>query len=181
MPFARLLAITASLSLSVGATRWSAAQEPKRRGETFAVWFRSDARPVQRVLAAPVDAVWAQLPRAFTDLSYAGGRSARNAERVYLTPSMTIRGRLYTGELNSVYIDCGRTPVGSAAADDYAVSFAILARLTPQDSSTTLVEIVVDGTAHDRTQSSSAVFCTGTGRLEAGLLQRLEERLRTAS
>src|SRR5438094_691077 len=108
------------------------------------------------------------------------GASAREAERVYLTPSLRIHGRLYRGELNSVYIDCGHAVGGGHAADSYEVTFAMLVRLTPQDGGRSLVEVVIDGTARDRTLNlSNPVFCTGTGRLETEFLQRLEARTRS--
>ena len=153
---------------------------PDETGDVFAVWVRSDAPPLRRVLPAPVEAVWAALPDAFIALGFPGGPSARG-ERMYLTPSMTVRGALYQGELNSVYLDCGRTAAGGLAADVYAINFAILARLTPQDSTHTLVEVLVDGTARDRGQSSNSIFCTGTGRLETALVQRLETRIGSGS
>ena len=151
------------------------AQEPKSK--SFSVWVRRDAAPVRRVVAAPLETVWDVLPNAFRDLGYSGGRSAREGERIFLTPSLTIKGRLYEGELNSDYLDCGRTAAGQFAADVYEVRFAILARLVPERDSTS-VEIVIDGTARDRTQSSNAVFCTGTGKIETALLQGLENHLR---
>jgi hypothetical protein len=170
-----LLAL-AGLGLVACATNASSNAGTSRDRETFAVSFRSDAAPAKRVLPAPVQAVWAALPQVFADLGYPGGPSARPEERVYLTRSLTVRGRLYEGDLNSDYLDCGRTPAGPPAADTYEITFAILARLTPRATDSTLVEVLVDGRARDRTQSSNPVFCSGTGRLEAALLQRLEAR-----
>lgn len=154
-----------------------AAVAQKREPESYSVWVRRDAVPVRRLLAAPVEQVWEVLPQAFRALGYSGGRSAREGEMIVLTPSLTIKGRLYEGELNSDYIECGRTAAGQFAADVYEVRFAVLARLQPEGDSSTSVEVVIDGTARDRTQSSNAVFCTGTGKIEAALLQILEERL----
>jgi hypothetical protein len=178
MRFACLLAITASLSVAGCATSRAGASGAPRGGETYSVAFRGDALPVRRVVAAPVDIVWAALPDAFADLGYHAGPSARSGERLYFTPAMLLHGLLYKGKRNSLYLDCGRTLTG-LAADEYEITFAILARVSPRDDANTIVEILVDGTARDRTSSSNSVFCTGTGVIEAGLLRHLEERLRT--
>jgi hypothetical protein len=94
-----------------------------------------------------------------------------------MTPPLKVHERLYEEELNSVYLDCGRTSTGAPVADVYAITFAIRARLIPQPGDRTLVEVLVDGTALDRTQRSNPVSCTGTGRLETAILQRLEARV----
>jgi hypothetical protein len=175
------LAVFGGLNVAGCATRPGGAAATTRDREAYAVWFRSDERSVRRVLPAPVEAVWAALPKVFADLGYPGGPSARAEERVYLTPPMKVRGLLYQGEANSLYLDCGRTPVGAPAADVFPITFAIMARLRRQDSGSTLVEVLVDGTARDPAQWSNPVFCTGTGRLETVLLQRLEARISAAA
>jgi hypothetical protein len=134
--------------------------------------------PVRRVLTAPVETIGAALPQTFADLGFPSGASAGDSGQVYLTPYLRIHGELYKGELNSVYIDCGHAPGGGHAADSYEVTFAMLVRLTPQDGDLVLVEVLIDGTARDRTLNlSNPVFCTGTGRLEREFLQRLEARI----
>jgi len=175
-----LLIALGGVPLAACATGSGGAAKAPRRSETHTVWFREDVTPVRRVLTAPVETVWAALPQGFADLGFPSGASAREAERVYLTPSLRIHGRLYHGELNSVYIDCGHAVGGGRAADSYEVTFAMLVRLTPQDGGRSLVEVVIDGTARDRTLNlSNPVFCTGTGRLETEFLQRLEARTRS--
>jgi hypothetical protein len=146
------------------------------RPQTFSVRIRRDAVPYRGVIAAPVDRVWRALPEAFKDLGYPGGPSTNPDEHLYLTRSLTIRGRLYEGEANSDYLDCGRTPAGQLAADFYEVQFAVLAWLAPQDG-VTAIEVVIDGTARDRAQSSNSVFCTGKGRIEAALIEQLKARV----
>ena len=100
------------------------------------VWIRDDAQPLQRVVPAPLEAVWAAVPLAFRDLGYTAGPSTRAGERVYLTPYLAIRDRLYQGE------------------------------------------VLVEGNANDRAQRAASVHCTGTGRLETAILERLEAHLR---
>jgi hypothetical protein len=158
------------------ATGSSGREASSRNGETFAVRFRTGAPPAKGVLPVPVPVVWAAVPQAFADMGYPGGPSARPDERVYLTRPLTVQGQLYNGELNSLYLDCGQTPVGAPAADTYEIKFAILARVSALDADSTLVEVLVDGTARDRGRFTTPVNCSGTGRLEAALLQRLEKR-----
>lgn len=172
-----VLVILGGLTVAGCATKTGGAAPMTRDREAFAVWFRSDEKPVRRVLPASVEAVWTALPKVFASLGYPGGPSARTEERVYVTPPMKVRGLLYQGERNSLYLDCGRTPAGAPTADVYPITFAILSRLRRQNHDSTVVEVLVDGTARDPAQNSNPVFCTGTGRLETVLLQRLESQI----
>ena len=147
---------------------------------SFTVWFRSDAAVARRVIPASVEAVWAVLPQVFVGLGYPGGPSIRAGEREYMTPTLKIHDHLYEGDLNSLYLNCGHTSTGTPVADAYAITFAILARVTPQDSGRSLAEVMIDGTARDRAERSNPVSCTGTGRLETVILQRLEAGVRSA-
>lgn len=150
-------------------------------GDRFAAWYRRDAVPVRRVLRAPIETAWAVLPQVFVELGYPSGPHVYAEERVYVTPTLKINGRLYAGDLNSLYLDCGHTPEGEPAADVYSIAFAIMTRLTRQDAVSTIAEVIVDGTARDRVERSGGVPCTGTGKLEAAILQRLEAGIRSAT
>lgn len=172
------LVILCGLSVARCATRPGGAPGASREERTFTSWFRDDLIPVRRVLAASLDTVWAALPEVFAYYGYPGGPSMLADEEVYLTPPLKIQRRLYKDELNSVYLDCGRTPMGLLAADAYPVTFSMMARLSRQDNTSTMVEIFVGGTARDPAQQSDQVYCTGTGRLETALLQRLETQTR---
>ena len=174
-----VLVVLGGLGLAGCASSGGGASSAPRAGPTYSVAFRSDALPVRRVVAAAPDSVWAALPRAFSAMGYPGGPSTRSGERWYLTPAMTpTGGTIYQGKQNSLYLDCGRSRTG-LAADEYEIAFAILARIFPQRDGGTLVEILVDGTARDRTSSSNSVFCSGTGVIEGALLDRLERLLRS--
>jgi len=180
--YARVLLALGLVPLAACATGSGHAASAPQGARTTTVWFRRDLIPLSRVVAAPVERVWAALPQSFAELGFPSSPSAREAEWIYLTPSLRIHGELYKGELNSVYIDCGHSAVGGHAADSYDVTFAMLARLTPQEGGTTLVQVVVDGTARDRTLIlSNPVSCGGTGRLERDFLQRLEGHINTKS
>ena len=141
----------------------------KGKDELQWAWFREGAIPLRKVIALPLEQAWAAAPGAFAQLGFPGGKSVQR-DHVYLTPELRIKGRLFTGENNSIYIDCGQTAGGMIAADVYEIRFAILARFTATSDSTTLAEVVLDGAARDRNTSSTHVFCTGTGRIEAGLI-----------
>jgi len=179
LDLARLLLIAlGAVPLAACASGSGGTANAPRGSQMNTVWFRGDVIPVRRFLSAPVGTIWAALPQSFAELGFPSRASAREGERIYLTPSLRIHGQLYKGELNSVYLDCGNAAGGGHAADSYEVTFAMLARLTPQDSGSTLVEVLVDGTARDRTLNlSNALSCTGTGRLEKEFLQRLEAHI----
>jgi hypothetical protein len=147
-----------------------------RDAETFYVRFR-DTRGYSQVIDVPLERVWAALPQAFTDLNYKAGPSAKPGERLYLTPHMTIQTVLYPGMRNSEFLDCGRTATNTEAADEYSVTFAILAWLAPHAGGGTTVEVLLDGSAVQRGASSNKVPCAGTGRLERELIQALQKRL----
>lgn len=170
-----LLALVGALAAVACASGTSARRDAFELGDAFVVEYREDALSVDRVIRAPVDDVWAALPVVFRDLGYPGGPSVRD-EREYLTPYLKIHDLLYQGDRNSVYFNCGGSP--TLIADTHAITFMILVRLTPQSEGATLAQILVEGNASDRTQRSKSVHCTGTGRLETGILDRLEARVR---
>lgn len=172
------IVILCGVSVTNCATSPGGAPRRSREQRTHISWFRDDLIPVRRVLAASLDTVWAALPEVFAYYGYPGGPSVLADERVYLTPPLKIERRLYKDELNSVYLDCGRTPMGVLAADAYPVTFSMMARLSRRYSDSTMVEIFVGGTARDPLQETQEVSCTGTGRLETALLQRLETQTR---
>lgn len=163
-----------------------AASSSRRVGETgaqeaFSTEYREDAVPVHRMMALPVERVWAALPEAFRALGYPGAPSARRDERVFLTPHLAVPDRLYAGEPNSLYFVCGRTNNVTAAVDAWKITFAILVRLTPEGDGRTAVDVILDGNAADRTERVKSVYCTGTGRLEEALLDLIERHARASA
>lgn len=151
-----------------------------RAREIFTVEYREDAVPVHRVVAYPVDRVWAALPEAFRALGYPGAPSAVPGERVFLTPYLAVKDRLYPEEPNSAYFVCARTNTVTAAVDAWRITFAILVRLTPESDGQTAVDVILDGNATDRTERTMSVHCTGTGRLEGALLDLIERQARAS-
>jgi hypothetical protein len=148
--------------------------------ETFTVRVREDAVAVARDLPVSADEAWAAVPGAFADLGYQGGPSTEKGERLYLTPPLKIRGRLYPDAPNSAFVDCGRAGPGGPAADEYSVTFAVLARVTARPDGGSTVRVTVDGVARERTGSSTVVYCAGTGRLEQLFAQAVERRVQQA-
>jgi hypothetical protein len=155
-------------------------QDLQGREKVFAVWYRPDVSHVRRVVPAPVDSVWRVLPSAFQFLQIPGTASQYPNEHVYASPQLKIERRLYEGESNSLYIDCGHTIAGTPIADEYLVIFAVMARLTSQAAGGTEIDVIVDGTAQDMTERRNAVRCHGTGRFEDTILDRVEAALRSA-
>lgn len=145
-------------------------------GHLFTVRVREDAAAVARDLPVSADEAWAAVPRAFADLGYQGAASVNKGERLYMTPPLKIRGRLYPDAPNSAFIDCGRAGLGGAAADEYSVTFAVLASVAARPDGGSTVRVTVDGVARERTGSSTEVYCAGTGRLEELFAQAVERR-----
>ena len=146
--------------------------------EMFDTRITRGVTPVSGFYRAAPDSVWLAIPGAFKDLAFPRGTQTNGDEKLFVTQEMTIQRQLYDGEPNSLYFDCGRTPAGNAAADEYAVTFTILARVVPDGDQFSHVDVLVDGRAHDRTRSNaSAVFCNGKGRLEEMVIAAIRKRL----
>lgn len=162
----------------VGCTAKRAAGREMEPGKMYTVLVRDDAAHFRQVLPAPVDSVWRFVPQVFETLHFPGAPSVYQDQYVYLTPTLKVERRLYEGESNSLYLNCGFTTGGIPAADVYQVTFAIITRLSPQTDGKTEIDIVVDGTAQDLAVHRTAVRCDGTGRFEAIIFRRLEAMLR---
>jgi hypothetical protein len=172
------LSVAAGLVLAACASAGGVTQAANDDGpRDFTVRVRDEARTHEAVIDLPVERVWAAVPLAFADLKYTAGPSKRRGERLYLTPHLTIRGRLYPHALNSAYIDCGYTGAGTPASDSYSVTFAILMWVKENPRGGTKVEVLIDGSALQRETTSNAVPCQGTGRLERDLVHALKARL----
>jgi len=144
--------------------------------ERFTTFFRGDAVPHRTVVQAPIDVVWRALPQVYREFGYPGATASNTEERIFLTPHMQIRGRLYEGEANSKYIDCGIGMTGPRA-DTHDVHFAIVTRVRASSETETLVETLIDGTARDRSATGGSTLCKGTGLLEQAVVEALIARL----
>lgn len=142
------------------------------------IWYRADVSHIRRVIPAPVDAVWRVVPASIESLNLPGTPAVDPNDHIYVTPRMKIHNRLYEGESNSEYLDCGKTIGGQPAADEYLVIFDLSMRLRPTPVGETEVDIIVDGTAQDMKERSLAVRCHGTGKFEEAVIDRIEANLR---
>jgi len=127
-------------------------------------------------LTASSSRIWKTLPDAFKELGFQGHPSAME-EMTYVTPPLRITGRLYNDELNSSYLDCGRTPAGGLAADEYGVTFAVFIRVVPVVADASMIEARIDGVARTRSESSGRNRCSGTGKLEKRFIEAVKRRL----
>jgi hypothetical protein len=151
-------------------------QGPLETPDRFSILIRSDAPVFRTVLPVPLDQAWEMLPAVYRELGYPGAPASNTRDHVYITPNMAIRGRLYPGEHNSNYLDCGTTVTG-ARADMYEVHFVMITRLRAGKDGETVVETVVDGRARDRSVSGTVVPCTGAGKLEKAVADLLRRKL----
>lgn len=127
-------------------------------------------------ITASADSIWKVLPAAFKELGYQGHPSGTEP-MTYVTPPLRIEGRLYTGELNSSYIDCGRAPAGGLAADEYSVTFAVFVHVERIVADASTLEARIDGVGRARSESSGRIRCWGTGKLEDLFIQATKRRL----
>lgn len=146
--------------------------------DRFSITYRADAPQTRTVVPAAVERVWEALPRVYREFGYPATPASNTPDRVYITPALLVRGRLYQGERNSDYLDCGDDPNVGARADAYEVTFWIVTRVQPTAEGHTLVETMIDGRARDRQSSSTPAYCFGTGKLEQQLATLLLQRTR---
>ena len=148
----------------------------KKEREAFTIRVRDDLNiPEFQIRQTPED-VWKALPDVYEELGYPGS-PASSDEYVFITPYMNIRGRLYDGERNSKYLDCGTSPAGSPAADVYDVTFVIVTMVEPHPEGGSRLRVLVDGNARDKAISTNSVPCHGKGLLDTGIAQFLEQRM----
>lgn len=149
--------------------------------KSFSVSYRPNDAKVTQHFEARDEETWAVLGPAFQDLGYKGRASADTNERLYMTPKLDLKGRLYDGEWNSAYFDCGRAPARLSAADYYELTFVVLVWVEADKPSGSVVRILVSGMGHDRANPTDVVQCGGTGRLEAKFIQAIQRRLNLAA
>jgi len=177
----RLVGAVAIIAVAVTAACASAPGVPSPRagGKIFHVTYRDGDPKVTHHFDVTADDAWRAIAPAFNDLNFAGGPSTGERDRLYMTPMLDLRGRLYEDEWNSAYFDCGLTPTGLKAAESYQLTFAVMVWVDPDTPSGSSVKILVSGWGRDRANPSANAQCQGTGRLEAAFLQAIERRVST--
>jgi len=178
--FAKAIAPIAVVVAGACAPVPSSSGAAMQKGETYRVDYRTGEPKVTHHFDTPIEETWRAVGPAFKDLNYAGGPSDNGNEHLYMTPTLRLPGKLYEGEWNSAYFECGRTPAGTLAADSYELTFAVLVWVDEDKPSGSSVRILVNGWGRDRTNPSAVAQCAGTGRLEAAFLQAIQRRLNLA-
>ena len=128
-------------------------------------------RIVTRTFAARVDEVWTRLPAAFEALELEVNMGDRRARVLGV---QNARLRSIAGSRPSEYLECG-VGVAGANADRYQVFLTLLAQVQPGENGASTVSIQVDATARDIASSGNPVICGSNGRLEAELLDMIEQ------
>ncbi|HEX4681767.1 MAG TPA: hypothetical protein VH277_03600 [Gemmatimonadaceae bacterium] len=173
--------VALAMFLGCASTGTSAGGSGTPAAETLAqVRDRDEKAKIVRHFDASVDDTWKALGPAFQDLGYKGAPSTNGNERVYITPWLLLPGRLYEGEPNSSYFDCDRSPLGTPTADVYQVTFAVLAWVEADAPAGSVVRVLVNASARDRSNPSAMVACAGTGKLEAMFMQAIQRRVKIA-
>lgn len=156
-------------SLLLGACTQSSGMRPVRQrtlelpGGEVDLQYRADSRGEIQELDAPADRVRVEVEAAYQELGF--GVASSSSGQV-ATPYLRIQGRLYDGELNSRYLNCGATSAGRPVVDTYPdLRFRMLTRIVAADGGTQ-VETRLDGEARRPSATGAPIPCTGTGVLE---------------
>lgn len=148
---------------------------PLELPDRWEVRFRADVLPYRTVVPAPIERVAPEVEEVYRLMGLAAARATNTEDLLFITPNLRITGRLYEGEWNSDYLDCGEGFGGQRANTD-EIRFAAYTRLTEEVPGETVVETQLGGTAVPRegVASTGSAYCSGTGKLE----QRISDLLR---
>lgn len=141
-------------------------------GFTDVLRIENESLVTRRVIDAPVNRVWSALLEVYEELEIPVGEldEARGQVGNAGFPVRRIAGRRM-----AEYVDCGHGVAGPKA-NEYAVRVALFTTVRPHEEGTELVTDM-DATARPRDVSGSTIHCTSEGRLEALIVQRVEDRL----
>ena len=174
MNFVRTVAALSMLGLTACGASSKGSGVPS--GAAFWLKVRGEKTPFARTIAAPVEQTAKRLAETFQAMGYPGSFGEGTTD-IYITRQLDVKGRLYEGELNSLYFDCGRSAGGGMVADEYALSFVVAAKVTAVSAMSSEVEILIDASARSLTQSGTTIPCRGTGKLENLILTGLAARV----
>ncbi|HYH80375.1 MAG TPA: hypothetical protein VEX86_11280 [Longimicrobium sp.] len=161
------------LALLSCAIRPAAAQERER---TLIVGFRGDVPRGEHPLGAPPERVAEALRQVYAEVGLPLV-AATGRPNDYFTPYLQVRGRLF-GRPNTEFFACQEDSFGGNLAVTGLVTFAILVQLRPENDGTTVMLTQMDARANRRNVTASPVECGTTGKLEAALVELVEQRLR---
>lgn len=143
--------------------------------ERFSGGQRVEGATHSVALGAPVAQVAEALPGVYRELGLPVQQVRDTPPITFTTSDLRIQGRLYEGERNSAYLDCG-TSMSGPRADTYELQIAVATQLRAAEGGGTVAETFVDGRARDRYANTDPVPCHGTGRLEAQIAELLRQR-----
>jgi hypothetical protein len=144
--------------------------------DRFSIEYRAESGALTAALPAPVERVAELIPGVFERLGLPVAPASNTRTLTFITPTLKVSGRLYEGESNSDYFDCGRD-IRGAQADFLELRFVVLAELRPADDGGTVLETRVDGNARNRYREGSRFPCSGTGKLERQIEALLRHEL----
>ncbi len=130
----------------------------------------SDSRMSSHWVEAPASEIWSTLPMIYEGLSLEAG-VVDSENHIYGSRGARLDSRI-GGERVSQFLDCGKTPTGTPAADVYAVHITAMTGLE-EVSGGTMVRTQVVGQAQPRSTSGSTVRCSSTGDLETLIAEML--------
>lgn len=174
LPVIVLMAWTLTACASSGRS-----EDPLALPDEFTTYFRGDLAPHRTVLSAPLERVDREVAGAYEYMGLPVALASDPEARIYITPTLQLRGPLYEGERNSDYIDCGTGATG-ARADQYDLRFAAYTKLSPgEEDGRTVVETLLSGFASSGDIRGGDMPCRGTGKLEESIARILRARATT--
>jgi hypothetical protein len=144
--------------------------------DSYAISYRADLKGHRYSFASSADRIVEALPDVYGRLGFPGSLASSRDDLLFISPSASAEGRIYEGERNSEYLDCGWGTTGPRA-DSYLLRFVIVTRIVPVGAAASEIEVIVDGSAHDRYNDVNAVPCRGTGKLEGQIANLLRYTL----
>lgn len=136
------------------------------------------ARAADLLLPVAEARVWAVLPAVYEELGIAGGAVSGQA-RTFGSGTLRAQGRL-AGSRASLYLDCGRNPIGAPVADNTPLEVAVSTTLESQGSGSTRVRTHLRAMAVP-SAGGNTLPCSSTGKLETRIQERIGARLASGS
>jgi hypothetical protein len=166
----RLFAVVLLCSAAACASSGGRATRPTQtvrvvaqNGGTTAMEIAPSNNTVRSSVAAPLDAVWRELPAAYDSLGIA--LTTHDVSRHFVgNEGMKIRARL-GGVALSHYIDCGRAQIGPSA-DSYDIFLAVTTVAQAVSPTETRMYTTVQATGTPLNFGQDYSHCTSTNELE---------------
>jgi len=131
--------------------------------------IRNSAASLGADIPAPIDQVWAALPKVYDAIGLTQGGRTNPQDYAYAVANKRI-ARI-AGKPLDVYLDCGDS-IDGPRANVYDVRVGILTRLVRKNGETH-VETLVQAVAKPRGVSGNSVICRSRGTLEPLIAESL--------